>query len=145
MGRRIYLINPSFQMRFIGFMAVIALITVLVFYASNLLFFYNFIKIGQDLNFPPDHPFFRFIAEQKRIMTWIFGLTSGLALVTIVVGGLMLSNRVAGPLYRFRTHLERIAESGAFDEVTFRKGDFFPELAQTFNRYMKRLKGRSIP
>ena len=139
MARRKYLINPSFQIRFVGFMLLIAMITVVVFYASNLLFFYNFIKIGKDLSFPADHPFFRFIAEQRRTMNWIFAVTSTLAFLTIGIGGLILSHRVAGPLHRFRTHLETLTERGDMREVTFRKRDFFPEIAQTFNRFVKKM------
>jgi methyl-accepting chemotaxis protein len=139
-ARKSYLINPAFQWRFVTFMLAIALVTILVFYAANLYFFLNFIGIGRELNLPPDHALFRFIAEQRRTMNIIFVATSFVAGIVIVGGGILLSHRVAGPLHRLRGHLDRVAESGDAKPVIFRKGDFFPELAEACNRCLDRLK-----
>ena len=39
--RKTYLINPRFQWRFIGFMAVVSLLAISILYVSNVLFFRN--------------------------------------------------------------------------------------------------------
>lgn len=139
-SRKSYLINPAFQLRFVSFVLSIAIAAILVFYIANMYFFWNFISIGKELAFPPDHAFFRFIAEQRRTMNLIFAVTSAVVFVFIVGGGILLSHRVAGPLHRLRRHFEKLSESGELKPVNFRKGDFFPEIAEAFNRCVERLK-----
>ena len=141
-ARKAYLINPDFQLRFVTFVLSIAIAAILVFYIANLYFFWNFISVGKELNFPPDPAFFRFIAEQRRAMNAIFAATSAVVFLFIVGGGILLSHRVAGPLHRLRGHLDRISETGELKAVSFRKGDFFPELPQAFNRCVDRLRTR---
>ena len=85
-GRRVFLTNPQFQLKLVGFTLVIALLTVLIFYISNLYFIWRFIEIGRGMGIPDSHPFFRFIVEQKRVMTSIFAMTAAISTITAVVG-----------------------------------------------------------
>ena len=52
--------------------------------------------------------------------------------------GFVISHRIAGPLYRFNNHLNKIAETGEFGPIKFRDGDFFIELTESFNKAIKR-------
>lgn len=138
-GRRNYLINPGFQLRFVGFTLAIAAAAIAVFYISNHYFIWKFIEIGKSLNLPPDHPFFRFIAEQRAMLNSVFIVTSLVAALAIVIGGLLLSHRIAGPIHRMREHLEDIAANGRVRELNFRQGDYFPEMAESINKALHRL------
>lgn len=54
---------------------------------------------------------------------------------------LRLSNRVAGPVYNLRTTVKAIANGETnVRPLTFRKGDFWPELASDFNVMTERLR-----
>lgn len=52
---------------------------------------------------------------------------------------LKLSNRIAGPLYRLRGSLAALADGESVSEVQFRPDDFWPEMAEEFNRVADRL------
>lgn len=47
---------------------------------------------------------------------------------------LKLSNRFAGPIYRLRQALSRLAAGEPSQPLTFRAGDFWSEVADDFNR-----------
>lgn len=138
-GRKQYLINPEFQLRFVAIMIGVAILTVLALYVSNIIFVAKFVSIGKSLALTDDHPFWKFIAEQKAVLNSVFLWTSAIIGTAIVVGGVFLSHRIAGPIHRMQTHLEDIAKTGKIRELSFRQGDFFPEMAQSINMALRRL------
>ena len=93
--------------------------------------------MGVALNLPQDHVFYQFINEQKRTMNFLFAVTSLVAVIALGVGGLLISHRVAGPIERLKNHMKSIARGETDREVTFRKGDFFIELADAYNAALK--------
>ena len=72
------------------------------------------------------------IAQEKVTMHYLFMGTSLVVTLILVIGGLILSNRVAGPIHRLNTHMNRVSQKETEQPVKFRKGDFFPELADAF-------------
>jgi signal transduction histidine kinase len=54
--------------------------------------------------------------------------------------GAVLSNRIAGPVYRLRQHMATIHQGGPIEPVKFRDGDHFSELAEDYNLVLDRLK-----
>jgi len=137
--RRNFLINPRFQLLFLGYMVGIAAVAILIFYGSNLYFLSEFTRNGQSLGLPPDHIYFEFLNTQRQLMTQIFSFTSGLCLAVMSIGGLVFSHRVSGPLYRLHKHMLAVAEGKTREPVRFRRGDFFPEVADAYNEQLKAL------
>lgn len=73
-------------------------------------------------------------------MNYVF-LGVGLAnVLVLVLGGIVLSHRVAGPLYRLNVHMKEIAEGKTQGKVKFRNKDFFLELADSFNEQLAYLQ-----
>jgi len=141
-GRKSYLINPAFQLRFVGFTLFIAVLTLAIIYASNLYFVWKLVKIGKEAQFVEGHPFFLYLNEQQKLMDQVYLVTAfGIGLL-IVIGGLWLSHRVAGPIHRIDTHIKACLEQRRFQSLQFRKGDFFPELADHVNVLLKELSQR---
>lgn len=140
-NRKIFLINPRFQLSVLGFMVGMSALAIVIFYGANAYFFYKFAQTGRALGLPPEHVFFQFLREQNRDMNWIFGITSVMVLATLSLGGLILSHRVAGPLYRLRRHMQDVAEGRTTADVRFRRKDFFPEIAEWYNRQLRTLLG----
>lgn len=134
--RRVLLINPKFQLTFLIYMIVIAATVIIVLYVANFFFFKRSFEAGRALDLPPDHIYFAYLDSQKTTMKWVFLLASGVTLVNLVFWGLYLSHRVAGPIYRLRKHMVDLREGRTQGEVGFRKNDFFPELAESFNQHM---------
>lgn len=138
--RKIILINPAFQLRVLLFFGGISVVTILSFYGAIEYFFYKFNLLGSELGLPPTHIFFQFINDQQNLMRVIFLLISALVLTFLIASGLMLSHRVAGPLYRLNKYLNQIADGQPVTPVAFRKKDFFQELATATNRALGRVK-----
>jgi nitrogen fixation/metabolism regulation signal transduction histidine kinase len=53
---------------------------------------------------------------------------------------LKLSNRFAGPMYRLRTELRKLATDQPGNAVKFRTGDFWQEVAGDFNHVLGQLE-----
>ena len=140
MARRNYLINKPFQLKFISFCFWVAAVVVVVFLMANLQFFSKFYSMGEALNLPADHVFYQFLAEQKKTLMKLFILSSVIGTAFIFIYGMFFSHKIAGPLYRLHTHMMKVARGETDSDVSFRKGDFFPELADAYNAQLKRKK-----
>jgi hypothetical protein len=138
-SRKNFLINPRFQLSYIKHTVNLMLLTVLIFYAANLYHFWDFKKRGLEAGLPPDHIFFRFLQQQQTSMEIVFIVTAIIAAIFIIAYGVFLSHRVAGPLYRMNRYLEKNKGKINPGELRFRKGDYFSELAENFNNYIKEL------
>lgn len=135
--RRIYLIDRPFQFRFILYNVFVAIIVSLIYYAANQYFFWKLASLGRAAGLPTNHVFFEFIGQQTGLMNRVFFIT-GLATTTLLfIHGIFMSHKIAGPIYRMRQHLLGIAGGKKPSPVRFRKGDYFPELADAFNAQFK--------
>src|SRR5262245_21870498 len=108
--RKVVLINPKFQLSIIGYFLALSTVSIAAFYAANLWFFHKFVLMGRNLNLPPDHVFYQFIHAQQAQMNLIFLGVSVAVVLFLVVGGLIMSHKVAGPIYRLCQHLKAINE-----------------------------------
>jgi signal transduction histidine kinase len=61
-------------------------------------------------------------------------------LMIITVFGIFFLHRIAGPVYRFRSILRRIAVGEIPDEFRLREGDFFTETADDLNAVLRALR-----
>jgi hypothetical protein len=66
-------------------------------------------------------------------------VASLLVLPLVIVDCVRLSNRFAGPLYRLRRELRRLAAGETVRPIHFREGDFWLEFADEFNAVAKRM------
>lgn len=123
-----------------AFQLTLASLVCAIFWGATQYFFYRFTQQGVALGLPADHIFFQFIRSQQIQMNWIFALTATLVAVAISIWGLLMSHRVSGPLYRLKIHLEKMTASGNLSPVKFRDKDYFPELAESFNKFMTRIQ-----
>ncbi len=98
-NRRVFLINPPFQKRFIAYTAGIGLGVIGIFYVANTYFFWRLYEQGKRIGLQPGHPFFNFVDGQRFVMDMIFLITSAVVLSVVLLYGLRMSNRIAGPIY----------------------------------------------
>lgn len=135
--RKVFLINKDFQFSIIRWFSVLAFILVGIYYLSMHLFFDSITKEAIAAGLAPDHVFFVYINEQKRFMVNVFLITSLIAILVIFIGGLLLSHKVAGPIYRLVQHLST-HNKDSVPPLKFRKGDYFPEVEAAFNDFIKK-------
>jgi methyl-accepting chemotaxis protein len=74
------------------------------------------------------------LEELRTAMNGIFVMAGFINFAVITLGGLLLSHRISGPLYRLKQHMLAIARGDKVERLKFRDGDFFQDLAETFNK-----------
>ena len=132
--RRNFLINPNFQLKISGWFLLLAIINILIFYGCVYSFFDIFYQKGLEIGLPKNHVFFMFIEDQINQMNIIFIISSLITLTFLLISGILISHRIAGPMFRFTRHLTELSGHGNFSKVNFRKGDYFCEVADAFNK-----------
>ena len=135
--RKVILINKAFQLSILGWFSLLSVILISIFYTSVWYFFNNLKNEATSVGLPADHIFFDFINAQKTNMDSVFIITSIFALIFILIGGLVISHKVAGPIYRLTKHLKNHNKNNIVP-VKFRKGDYFPEIEEAFNEFLKK-------
>ena len=138
-----YLVNEHFQFRFIAFSCATALIACLVFYGATLYFFAKSTDLALESGLQPTHPVFRALANMGDTLTMLFAVISVGVIAFTFVAGLVFSNRVAGPMFRMRTHFEKVARGETLDGLNFRKGDYFADVAGAYNAQMHFVRASS--
>ena len=117
----------------------LAAVAIGAFYVANLWFFWKFSQLGVEMKLEPNHVFFQFISAQKTQLSFTYAIVSVVVFTILALGGLFLSHRVAGPLYRLCSHFDEFNKGKDVGPVSFRKGDFFLEVPEHVNPvFMKR-------
>ena len=138
--RKNYLINPRLQLTLIFGANVLALISVALVYTLNAYSQSQVQYYAFSLNLPPSHAFNAYLAQRDADfgrMCLLLGI--GLFVIFNLVA-LVVSHRIAGPLYRLQHHLQDVAGGKEPTDVKFRKGDLFAELAEACNKLMARMR-----
>ena len=116
-----------------GWMGGLAVAVVMVMHLAHAWFFHNLRDQARMAGLPPEHVFYQFIQDRQVEMNFITAVTFVAVLVLVGVVGLMLSHKVAGPMFRLTKHFEETAASGSPRPVKFREGDYFQEVPDAYN------------
>ena len=138
-----FMVLPGFQIRFMMYIIGFALFGIIVLYATNHIYFSRLIAEGQQLGLSPDHIYFEFVNQQKEVLNTTFMTVAAIVFGALILVGLVLSHKIAGPIYRIQLHLLEIREKGeASRPLSFRDGDFFPEVAELVEELVERSRQR---
>jgi hypothetical protein len=133
--RKVLLINPKFQFKIMGWMLTLALAPISIFFGAHYLFFWQLRKLGLEINLPADHIYFRFIEGQSLKMLLIFIFCSLLTVAIVIIIGLVLSHKIAGPIHNLKMFFKEGLDGKPRRKLAFRKGDFFLEVPPIINDY----------
>ena len=127
--RKIYIVDKKFQFKFVIMLLFFILVT--VFTVS----FTTFYVIWQNVI----NEFF-FVPEASKKLGDIYIRTSELLILPMIVlsaiagiAGILISHRIAGPVYRMKKVSEEIAKGNLCVNVKFRKSDELHDLADSMN------------
>ena len=127
--RRVKLIRPKIQLKLIGsFMGLTALGLLLQF----LVLTRYLTEIAISL---PDGGA-QLEAQKPRMLLEILGVSFGLILPLCFAVGIMVTFRIAGPVYAFEEFFKRIARGEQAGRLSLRKGDQLTELCDHINAAM---------
>ena len=118
------LINPEFQLSIINYVAVLFLVVTFIFFLLNVTFYYILKQKGIDAGLLPSSEYFIFLNKAAKLMSIAFFAVSFVVVFIIYFFGLRLSHRIAGPIYKINTTLDKMLESHTFHEIKLRKNDY---------------------
>jgi hypothetical protein len=127
-----FLIDREIQFQVVGYVFLIWVVsTVGMAYLVNSATNAAFDSILAD---PGAGPYRETLKElQLNIRTFGFvGILIGM--IGSLIGGIIVSHRVAGPIFSLKRAINKAVESGTLEPVHFRKGDFTLELGEAYNR-----------
>jgi hypothetical protein len=125
--RKVLLIDPKFQFSFIAYSVAISVLTSLVNSGMSRL------QILDSAHY--EFNFFSFAIDSSLLGIFITFSVNFLLIFT----ALILSNRIAGPLYRMRNHMLAISEKRPVPPIYFRDRDYFIPLNEAYNELLKKL------
>lgn len=59
-------------------------------------------------------------------------------LIVVYTYGILISNQIAGPIYKLKKTIQRVLAGEKDAKVVFRKGDYFAELADEMNKLIEK-------
>ncbi len=132
--KRTLLINPQFQLRFMLYMGALTVIGFAIILASNLSYFAELTRMGEEMGLTESHPYFALIEEQKRMLIASVGVATVIALLCILVGSFVLSHKIATPIVKMRKHMQLFrSDIEHLPPFELAEKDFFPELEGIVN------------
>lgn len=75
----------------------------------------------------------------------IYGLVMFICLMILIIVGLLITNKLAGPLVRLRVQMKNFADGNDIAPLSVRKGDYTLSLYQEYNRMVERINKKSNP
>ncbi len=133
--RKTILIDPKFQLKFIFFNFIIAVAVGVSIYAANFFFIYRMKKIGVESGLAVDSVFFKLIDQQGDFLGAALSVSLIVAFTIIVIFGLSMSHKIAGPIYNIKNNLKDRIEKNKYRPFKVRKNDFFQDLADLMDKY----------
>ena len=140
-ARRRYLVNKQVQLSYSMYLILTATLMILIYGTS--LWFLN--KVHLDL-------FHKIVGEDALPKSYIasiqnqFAIAVPLAIVAVscllLILGIYVSHRIAGPMYRITKNLNMIGVENQIDTIQIRKRDQLKEMADAFNHMVHTLKDR---
>lgn len=133
--RKKVLILPKLQQQILKPILVMALFIFAINISIMILFLKKMATLMQESSTPE--------ATQIVLSGYGFGLITTLAANGVILIGFLyffyiLSNRIAGPIYRIELQLTNFEKTGEFQEIKLRETDLFQILADQINRVMTR-------
>lgn len=136
--RKRLLIDPQFQAVFACYAAILTIIMVPVFFLGNIYFFRLFEQKVNSLNLPNGTEILEFAERQQKLMVVVFIGATILAVLINVIVSYIISNRIAGSMYRLRTSMNQADNFANAQRIEPRKADFFQEVTKAYNQLLDR-------
>lgn len=128
-SRKIYLINPKFQIRFSLYVCLMVFLTSII-YPFSIYELMNTIISHFSLKNPEIAT--HYSSKRDALILFLILLHLGFTCLTFFIC-VFFSHKIAGPLYKLQKHLKLIRDDSNPEKLFFRKGDYFQELADDVN------------
>jgi methyl-accepting chemotaxis protein len=130
-----YLIATQFQLKFVGIILVFMFIG--AFISAFTIYYYTWLLLGEKLaNIYPQGRLITILKTSNMI------LLGRMLLITPMVAilAVLLSHRIAGPLYRIKKTLEEVAAGNYGLRIRLRRTDELQDVAESMNKVIEKLE-----
>lgn len=138
--RRKLIVYPKFQgtLLLVNTLVLVGVFLLVWFQVSGV--FTALRGAGESVHLAPDHPYFRFLKMETRMLAVGIGFAFIAGVVASWIALLVFSHRMAGPMVRMRNYLKEVAEKGLTREqrLAFRKKDFFQDIPPVLERALRK-------
>ncbi len=135
-SRRIYLINPPFQLRLSLYISVLVFVTGLI-YPITINSIYDVLITKFLLSNPEIAAHYKI--QKSDVLMYLMLMHVGFTLVTFCAC-IFFSHKIAGPMYKMQKYLQELRDGNLQDKLYFRKGDYFPEIANEVNLTLEHIE-----
>jgi methyl-accepting chemotaxis protein len=128
-GRHIKVVDGRFQYRMIAISLTVILAGLLLFAAGTAVF-YLAVGAGSGLARP----------ETLRVILPLLLLNDLVTMALVIIVGVFSTHRIAGPVYRVESDIDKVLSGERGVRVRLRGGDAFPDLAEKVNQLIERIE-----
>ena len=132
--RKNYFINPEFQLKLILLSFIPILLTLAIFYFQSIDSIREVKVLASNLPEENKASAIMMLETQEVLLGKYFFWSS---IVVFFITGLILvviSHKMAGPIFRLEKHLEEINETGEVKLIRFRKNDYLQNIELQINK-----------
>lgn len=129
--RRIYLINPTFQLKVSAYICILVFISSLIY---PFVIYDLIVKFGEKIESTEK------LAQLKNDLITALALWEIGFMVIVFIVVIFISHKIAGPMYKLKQHLSSIKNGEPYGNIKFRSGDYFADLADDFNAAINQVK-----
>ena len=127
--RRIKVVDGRLQYRMIAVNLFLVLAGLLVFAALTALYYLVILQAGGAAARP----------ELLLVVLPPLLLNDLAVMVLVIVVGIFTTHRIAGPIYRLESDIDRVLSGERGVRARLRRGDAFPDLAEKVNQLIERI------
>lgn len=137
--RRRYLVKKGLQFRYLGL--ILAAVVLPVIFVSGCLYYLIFFLMAEQLAIPESIAY-NLLPVFNKINFMLLVGTPALVLLLLCLG-LIISHRIAGPIYRLEKDLDEIAKGNFSIRIKMRRNDELISLAEKINKILQRVQEKA--
>lgn len=133
--RRQIIINKKFQLKLCFIVCSLVFLSTLIYPVAIYDIFEKFTTLlGDD---PA-----QFIDQRNNLFYYLIAVQFAFTILMVVIC-LVISHRIAGPMFKLTRYLSEMREGKDVGKLHFREGDYFPEVADELNKTIEFLNSKS--
>lgn len=137
--RRRHFINTKLQIRYLRIILIAILLPTLLF--AICLYYLFFCLMAEQLGIPESIAYNIIPVFNKINLMLLFGMP--IIFMAILYWGVLISHRIAGPVYRIEKELDKIVKGDFSIRIKLRKKDELISIAEGINKILDRIEGKA--
>ncbi len=137
--RKRYLIKTGFQLRYLGLILIAIILPTILF--SACLYYAIFSLMAEQLGLPESIAYNITPVLNKINFTILVGFP--VITTALLFWGLLISHRIAGPMYRLEQDLDKIAKGDLSLRIRLRRKDELGSIAEGINKVLDKIEAKS--